>query len=186
MLCQLAQEVLIEIHESFPRSARSRLNHLAVLMTEIDTQAATEPLELRAWQVWEDAIEAIRRLDERTFNEPNTNWRVDFVAAVTLLRAIGHILHHFDREVSQEHKRRIDHRWPGMKSDPIFKWLDDARGDAIKVYELGADLMKGWQWTGSARRPEDAPDAELTGMLFLSEFRRAGRRQASRGVGVVG
>lgn len=127
------------------------------------------PLDLRAWTVWEDAAVAISRLDERVNDQPNTNWRIDYLAAITALRAIGHVLGKADCGVSPEAKRRIEARWPRMNKHPLFQWLEDSRNRVIKLYEMDVHLMKGWGWTGNASRPEDAPDAKQTGILFIGD-----------------
>ena len=126
-----------------------------------------DPVELKAWKVWEDAGEAISLLESNVEKQPNANWRIYFIAAVTLLRATGHILEKVDADSDPEIRRRVQKAWPRMKNDRLFVWSKSARDSALKLYELGVSQMTAWSWTGDAQFPEDAPDAVEEGMLFV-------------------
>ena len=54
---------------------------------------------LAAYAVLEQAIVAIQRL-ARDLNDPNETWYVSYVAAVTLLRSVGHVLNNQDCSVN--------------------------------------------------------------------------------------
>jgi hypothetical protein len=135
----------------------------------VNDDRKTNDQEFVARKVWGDAQEAISRLQSRENNDPLSNWRPDFIAAVALLRAIGHVLDKVDGERDKEMRRRIDERWEGMKQDPIFRWIEDSRNDALKAYEIPIEQVRITEWSGPAKSPEDADDAKDTSMLFLKD-----------------
>lgn len=120
-----------------------------------------------AWKVWDDAREAISRLEHRERNDPRSNWRPDFIAAITLLRTVGHVLDKVDGERDRETRRRIDARWQKMKQDPVFRWIENSRNHALKIYSIPIRQAMVTEWSGPAKMPEDAKDARDTSVLFL-------------------
>jgi hypothetical protein len=70
------------------------------------------------------------------------NWRIDWVATVALLRAVGHVLHKVDGSASEVARTAIAAAWQRWESDPadaIFRdFIDQERNTVLKEYELGS------------------------------------------------
>jgi hypothetical protein len=47
-----------------------------------------------------------------------SHWRLRWVAAITLLRTVAHVLSHIDRNSGPELRQAIDEVWAGIKVDP--------------------------------------------------------------------
>ena len=66
-------------------------------------------------------------------------WRRRYFACVALLRAVGHVLHKVDAEVSDQHKSVIASWWQNQKDsrpEPAIFWsfIDDERNRFLKTY----------------------------------------------------
>jgi hypothetical protein len=75
-------------------------------------------------------------------NEPDqSNWRIHWVAAVTLLRIVGHVLDKVDgRENSQLRlaARRLYEEWKTGAEHQIFReFIDNERNNILKEYQFG-------------------------------------------------
>ncbi|MGB0086405.1 MAG: hypothetical protein WBP94_13650 [Rhodomicrobiaceae bacterium] len=81
--------------------------------------------ELSCWAI-EDLQASLDRHGER--------WRVPYVASVTLLRSIGHVLKNIDCERDQAVKRAVDTCWPEWKKDEAFGRLEEFRNNALKEF----------------------------------------------------
>ncbi|MEM9360446.1 MAG: hypothetical protein AAGB04_30075, partial [Pseudomonadota bacterium] len=53
-------------------------------------------------------------------NRKTENWRVFWVAAITLLRMVGHVLRFVDRESSDLARNIIDEFWKDWEHEEIF------------------------------------------------------------------
>src|ERR1044072_2597686 len=98
-------------------------------------------MALRARIVLADCETALADLNAGvTANQPmRTRW----VALVTLLRAVGHVLQKADRpESDQETQKRIDDAWDQLCRETrphIFHdFIEAERNDTLKQYEIGA------------------------------------------------
>jgi hypothetical protein len=70
-------------------------------------------------------------------------WRVQWVAAVTLLRIVGHVLDKIDSRRSPAYKQSIDRAWKLLQStkpNPEIFWgfIDDERNAVLKEYSISA------------------------------------------------
>lgn len=71
---------------------------------------------------------------------PTELWRPRWVAVVTLLRAVGHVLNKVDSECSIEARAVIEEAWEGLKgSKPEIFWqfIEEERNNVLKAYEFG-------------------------------------------------
>lgn len=67
------------------------------------------------------------------------DWRRRWVAVLTLLRSVGHVLHYVDGETSVEYRTTIDDWWNSLKKSkpepPIFwHFIEQARNTVLKQY----------------------------------------------------
>ncbi len=95
--------------------------------------------QLRARLVLSDANEATQRLQQRF--EEGGNWRIDWVAVVTLLRAVGHVLLLVDKLESPAKAAIIaaEERWkPKPARDAIYwEFIYEERNNVVKEYMIG-------------------------------------------------
>ena len=102
----------------------------------IDKQQKTT---LLAWQPWQDAFDAIKFLEEMDSPGSDQNWRVYWVASITLLRTVGHVLHLEDQKRIGNKGKLLEAWWKQNQNDLIFKEFIKGERDAIlKHYKLGA------------------------------------------------
>jgi hypothetical protein len=97
-----------------------------------------DSMTLTARLVLEDCRLALGHLE----NEPDErNWRVHWVAAVTLLRIVGHVLDKVDgRENAQLRltARKLYKEWKTHPEHEIFReFIDNERNNVLKEYEFG-------------------------------------------------
>jgi hypothetical protein len=98
-----------------------------------------EETRLRARLVLDDAREAATRLADRLAS--GGNWRVDWLATIALLRAVGHVLSKVDGGADRA-KAAIEAAWEQWKTDPadaIFRdFIEQERNTVLKEYVLGS------------------------------------------------
>lgn len=95
-------------------------------------------MTLTARLVLDDCRLALGHLE----NEPDErNWRVHWVAAVTMLRIVGHVLDKVDgRENAQLRltARKLYEKWKTDPEHEIFReFIDNERNNVLKEYEFG-------------------------------------------------
>ena len=124
---------------------------------------------LAAYSVLEQARIAIDRLAD-DLKDPKQAWDVSFVAAVALLRSVGHVLLNRDQVDDAVVNDFVNLHWPNWRREPIFKELiNDPRNALLKEGELRVERHMGISWSGPHEDPEDASDAEITGLLWSSD-----------------
>jgi hypothetical protein len=69
-------------------------------------------------------------------------FRVLWVAAVALCRAVGHVLQKIDSKSSPQFKAAISRTYSSWKSEPeahhiFFEFIEDERNSVLKEYEFG-------------------------------------------------
>ncbi len=76
--------------------------------------------------------------------EDYTKFRVLWVAAITLARAVGHILDKVDSKQSILMKTTIDKKWKNLKNSKnrskniiFFEFIENERNQILKEYEFG-------------------------------------------------
>jgi hypothetical protein len=82
---------------------------------------------LAAYAVLDQAMVAIRRLT-RDLNDPKEDWYVSFVAAVVLLRSVGHVLKNQDCEKNERVNSFVVPRWPEWQKEKALIGLDVGAG----------------------------------------------------------
>lgn len=93
------------------------------------------------------AVEEARRVDE------HGPWRVRWVAALTLLRLVGHVLHKVEAERSDNHAAVIATWWEQLKArksqdgNPIFwGFIEQNRNLILKNYSFSMNYMSYSSW----------------------------------------
>ena len=92
-----------------------------------------------AREVLEDCRVAVQQLGGGTQGRA---WRIQWVAAVVLLRAVGHVLNSVDGKVPK-YASAIADEWDELKrskpAPPIFwQFIETERNNIVKEYEIGA------------------------------------------------
>ena len=94
---------------------------------------------LSAWDVLRDCNQAFEMLElEESFDR----FRVVWVAAIALVRAVGHVLHKIDGEKDQRLKRIIEDAHNSWKFDRdahaiFWEFIEFERNTVLKQYEFG-------------------------------------------------
>lgn len=117
---------------------------------------------LKARMVWEDASDAYIEL-QRAANR--TIFRRRWVAAITLLRAIGNVLIEADSKLHPELGGEIDSFKEESKDFPLYvDFIKGARDMTVKQYQ--SQLFGRWD-TSSPLSIEPVRDDELTGIELV-------------------
>ena len=74
---------------------------------------------------------------EASLDRHGERWRVPYVAAITLLRSIGHVVSKVDGERDKAVRRVLNDHWSTWKQDEIFQRLDDNRNHVLKEFKFG-------------------------------------------------
>jgi len=95
-------------------------------------------MTLTARLVLEDCRLALAHLE----NEPDQrNWRLHWVAAVTLLRIVGHVLDKVDGRENLHLRlaaRKLYEKWKTDPEHEIFReFIDNERNNVLKEYQFG-------------------------------------------------
>lgn len=116
----------------------------------------------RAREVLEDCKIALNEIQDGITGR---EWRVRWVAAVALLRAVGHVLDKVDAPGDPLLRRLVDDAWRRLeesKPNPAVFWqfIEEERNHILKEYRIGAgqgvtirlgtahlDLQSGEQWS---------------------------------------
>lgn len=69
-------------------------------------------------------------------------FRVGWAAAVSLLRAVGHVLSKVDGKRSDAAARAIDEEWKQLRKEPIYEFIEGERNSILKEYDFG--LSESW------------------------------------------
>ena len=94
---------------------------------------------LRARLALNDCAVALQWLEDDT---EEVSFRIHWVGLCALLRAVGHVLHKVDRDVSTAHRRVIEAHWKawstGREQHRVFwAFIEAERNNVLKQYELG-------------------------------------------------
>lgn len=115
--------------------------------------------ELISWRILLDAMVPLLRLGNIPDDAPpSSEWRVDYVAALTLLRSIWHVLNRVDAKQFPLVRERLELIKPRISKSENLKWLRSNRDKALKEYALSAEVVKSWE----AGVPHAIDDAEAT------------------------
>lgn len=88
---------------------------------------ARRPHEMSCWAI-EDLQASLNRHGER--------WRVPYVAAITLLRSIGHVVRNIDCARDKAVKQAVDACWPAWSDDEIFRKMGNYRNGLLKEFDF--------------------------------------------------
>lgn len=93
---------------------------------------------MKARLVLDDCRRALEMVEQAT---NDTDFRVSWIALVTLLRAVGHVLDKVDRSASPVVSKAIDEQWKLIKDKEknkiYWQFIKEERDAALKTYELG-------------------------------------------------
>ena len=101
-------------------------------------------VRLRAQDTLDDCRVALQYLEA---GRSAADWRVHWVAALALLRAVGHVLKNVDGEASDHARKTIDERWRSWKAfrhDHRIFWefIENERNYILKQYAFGAEQQE--------------------------------------------
>ncbi len=94
---------------------------------------------MRARIVLQDCRDALRWLED---DSEEAAFRIHWVGLCTLLRAVGHVLHKIDGDISPAHRRVIDAHWKvwvAHREEHAIFWdfIESERNAVLKQYEVG-------------------------------------------------
>jgi len=97
-------------------------------------------MTIRAREVLEDCRQA---LDEIQDGVVGRQWRIRWIAAIALLRSVGHVLKNVDSASNPLMKRHIDEAWVNLvasKPKPTIFWefIQKERNNILKEYRIRA------------------------------------------------
>lgn len=97
-------------------------------------------MTIAARKVLEDCLGAIEEIDDGV---QGSAWRRRWVAAVVLLRTVGHVLKSVDSKTSTRYRKAIDDAWCQLKEskpqpDIFWGFIDAERNNIVHEYEVGA------------------------------------------------
>ncbi|BDW95423.1 hypothetical protein MACH10_11080 [Thalassospira tepidiphila] len=105
---------------------------------------------LNAWEPYTDCVSILfsfQYLDVADGEDELPEWRIFWVAGLTLLRTIGHVLDKVDKPVSSKHADVIGRNWMRIKTDRqqnriFWDFVEDGRNNLLKTYSWGTSLVK--------------------------------------------
>jgi hypothetical protein len=122
--------------------------------------------QLLVRRILNDSEAALHALG-RAVDSRDENWRVPWVAAVAMLRAIGHVLKEIDGANDPQVAQLIQEGWPAWQKDVTFQRLKVSRDRTLKEYDFGVQHHVSAVWSSPYKRAEDDPDAKLYGFLYF-------------------
>lgn len=120
---------------------------------------------LKAWEPFWDCVGILfhfQNSDIADGDEELSEWRLYWVAGVTLLRTIGHVLAKIDAKNSDKHSQAIGRLWMTFQSSRKNYWIfwefiEKERNNLLKTYSFGARFER--DHDGPFIRFEDGSDA---------------------------
>jgi hypothetical protein len=105
---------------------------------------------LKAWQPFWDCVDILfifQNSDVADSNEELPEWRLYWIAGISLLRTIGHVLAKVDAKSSAQHSQAIGGLWKQLQSDRKGSWIfwefiEKERNNCLKTYSFGARLVQ--------------------------------------------
>jgi|SRR5665213_1043634 len=98
-------------------------------------------MQLMARTVLQDCRNAIY---DHSIKLQGESFRISWVAIITLLRTVGHVLRKVDSQLSKDHKVVIDNHWQALNSskpEPKIFWgfIEQERNNVLKQYKFGVE-----------------------------------------------
>ncbi len=132
--------------------------------------------ELKAWEPWHDALAAYQELYRHESPGEFKHWRIYWLAGITALRAIGHVLQNVDAKNSSLHKQlnRDLWNWLSRAQEPIFvEFIKGERDSLLKTYQTGVipsrHTVAGWQDRGLAYEEIVSRNGEFVSLNWTEE-----------------
>lgn len=99
-------------------------------------------MSLHARQTLADCEAAHELLKKEKKDSPT--WRVHWVACLTLLRAVGHVLDKADGDTGEKHRAVIKAKWEEWKADKdanaiFWNFVEEERNNLLKEYKFGVE-----------------------------------------------
>lgn len=100
---------------------------------------------LKAWSPFWDCVDILFEFQNSDVDQERSEWRLYWVAGITLLRTVGHVLAKTDATTSSAHKATIDFLWKQWKIDHVqssifWDFIEKERNSLLKTYSFGARL----------------------------------------------
>ncbi len=105
---------------------------------------------LRAWDPFWDCVDILfqfQNSDVADGDDELPEWRLYWVAGISLLRTIGHVLAKVDAKNSPRHSEIISDFWRRLLSERMeheifWEFVEKERNNLLKTYQFGAKLCK--------------------------------------------
>jgi hypothetical protein len=90
-------------------------------------------------------------------NKDSSTWRVHWVACLTLLRAVGHVLDKADGDTDAKHRTAIAAKWEAWKANKdanaiFWNFIEEERNNLLKEYNFGVEPEPTYIVTNSGDR----------------------------------
>jgi hypothetical protein len=103
---------------------------------------------LRSWLAWKDALDAYNFLASLDSPGAHVHWRIFWIAAVSALRATGHVLKSVDQPRMGRKAPIVDIWRDAAKHEPIFsEFIEQERNNVLKRYQFGTTPSKVTSYT---------------------------------------
>jgi hypothetical protein len=104
---------------------------------------SVQPMTLKAWEPWNFTRHVLFSLQHEDFEEDHMGWRINWLAGVSALRGIGHVLDKIDKVRSENYRNAIEHIWNGWKADRRSNWIffdfvEKERNNILKEFNFGS------------------------------------------------
>lgn len=104
---------------------------------------------LLAWEPFWDCVGILFQFQNSDVADGDTElteWRIAWVAGVSLLRAIGHVLVKVDSNKSPKHAACVQCFWSYLKAERssnyiFWEFIEKERNNILKTYSFGAKLQ---------------------------------------------
>lgn len=126
----------------------------------------TAHARLKSWLILQDCITALQMLG-KAVDDPDGEKQVTvlWVAAVTMLRAVGHVLQKVDAANNPAVKRLLSEAWPSWQRAWQFQQSECYRNKTLKEYDFGWEHRVLPVWSAPHRKPEDDLNVRHYGLL---------------------
>ncbi|MBO1038496.1 hypothetical protein [Brucella pituitosa] len=142
-------------------------------MFEIDGTIFTKeikPKTLKAWEPFDDCRQILFSFQYYGEEELEYgDWRHPWIAGLSLLRTVGHVLDKVDSKKSNLHDDIIKNNYSKWKTNELdkkifFEFICEERNNILKTFDVGAELIK---------RSDEVNLVYKTGENALGLFRQA-------------
>ena len=98
---------------------------------------------MKVYEVLTDTKKALAMLESDLCDDMD-NFRIIYIAALSLLRAAGHVLHKVDCDGNPILKKAVADHWNRLKAHSesnqiFFEFIEKERNHVLKEYEIGFD-----------------------------------------------